>query len=302
MSTPAPTAEFEGSKPGALLRALRPKQWVKNVLLLAAPALAGTLNEPDVLADVAIGIACFILASSAVYLVNDVRDADADRLHPTKQHRPIASGAVTPATAMVTSAILTVLAVVLAAIMLPPAFLAVLAAYLIITLAYQIGVKNIPIWELAVVAAGFVLRLIAGGTATGTPLSSWFLIVGGGASFYVVVTKRRGELVELGAAAGAHRPSLAAYGTDQLLAAQAAALAVTTTAYSLWAFNYAPLVGSSAWLEVSVVPLFLGMLRFAQQAEHTGVSAPEEVILKDWQLLTCGLAWVVLVAIGVTTA
>lgn len=302
MSSPVPTAEPVSRGTGALVRALRPKQWVKNVLLVAAPALAGTLLEPRVLADVAIGIACFILASSAVYLVNDVRDVAADRLHPVKRHRPIASGAVSPALALAAAALLVTASVALALVLLPLGFTAVLAAYLIITLAYQLGVKDIPIWELAVVAAGFVLRLIAGGTATGTPLSSWFLIVGGGASFYVVVTKRRGELVELGEHAATHRASLGAYGMDQLLAAQAAALAVTTTAYSLWAFNYAPGAEPSAWLELSVVPLFLGMLRFAQQAQHTGVSAPEEVIMRDWQLIAFGALWVVLVAIGVSAS
>lgn len=295
----APNARGMRAGSAGLVRAMRPKQWVKNALLLAAPALAGTLFHPQVLDDVALGVACFILASSAVYLANDVNDAPADRLHPTKRRRPIASGVVSPTTALVTAALLAGAALIISVLLLPIPFTSVLVAYLLITIAYQLGVKDIPIWELGVVAAGFVLRLIAGGAATGTPLSSWFLIVGGGASFYVVVTKRRGEMLELGDQAGTHRASLSSYGTDQLLAAQAAALAVTTTAYSLWAFNYTPTTEPSGWLEVSVVPLFLGMLRFAQQAQHTGVSAPEDIIFRDQQLITFGAIWLVLVAVGV---
>ncbi len=302
MTAPTSTAHAPASLALGLLRAARPKQWVKNLLLLAAPALGGALSDGNVLGDAVLGIVCFILASSGTYLINDARDVVADRLHPTKRNRPIAAGTVTVRLAWTVGFVLMAMSLLLAGLVLPTSFLLVLVAYLVLTMAYQLGLKEVAVWELAIVAAGFVLRLIAGGTATGVPLSSWFLIVGGGASFFVVVTKRKAEINELGEDAVAHRAALGAYSRDILLMGQAAALAVTTTAYSLWAFADGPHPEPSAWLEISVVPLFLGMLRFAQQAETTEVSAPEELLLRDRQIIGLGLLWVVLVIIGISVS
>lgn len=275
---------------------------MKNLLVLAAPALGGALDQRQGVVNTAIAVIAFTVASAGTYLINDARDAHADRLHPVKRNRPIAAGVVPVRLAYAVGAVLMATALLIAVLSLPAAFAGVLGVYVVMTLAYQAGAKNIPIWELAIVAAGFVLRLIAGGTATGTPLSSWFLIVGGGAAFYVVVTKRKSELSEVQGDPAAHRPALAGYTTDLLVAAQAAALAVTITAYALWAFTDATPAATSAWIEVSIVPLFLGMLRFAQQADILKVSAPEELLLRDPQMLAFGFLWLVLVIVGLGAA
>ena len=280
------------------VRAARPRQWVKNLLVLAAPALGGALEQRQGVINALVALVAFTMASAGTYLINDARDVKADRLHPVKRERPVAAGVVPVKFAYGLGGALMAGALVLGFLTLPAAFAGVLAGYVAITLAYQAGAKDIPIWELGIVAAGFVLRLIAGGAATGTPLSSWFLIVGGGAAFYVVVTKRKAEIGEMSDEAYAHRPSLAGYTPDMLLMAQAATLGVTLTAYALWAFTDAVPGGTSAWLEVSIVPLFLGMLRLGQQAEILRVSAPEELLLRDTQMTGFGILWLALVIIG----
>jgi decaprenyl-phosphate phosphoribosyltransferase len=277
---------------------MRPRQWVKNLLVLAAPALGGVLDTAEGFRSALIALVAFTLASAGTYLVNDARDAEADRLHPVKRTRPIAAGVVPVPMAYAVGGALMTGALLLGALTLPVSFLGVLIAYVAVTLAYQAGAKHLPIWEMVIVAVGFVLRLIAGGVATGTPLSSWFLIVGGAAAFFVVVTKRKAEIEELASGAPRHRPALAGYSRDLLLMAQAASLGVALAAYALWAFTDATSSGSSVWLELSIVPLFMGMLRFAQQADILKVSAPEELILRDPQAAALGFAWVVLVAIG----
>lgn len=272
------------------------------MLVLAAPLLGGALTTTNGWRAALLATASFTFASAGTYLLNDARDADADRLHPTKRLRPVAAGTVSVKAAIATGIALMALALLIGVVALPPSFVAVLAAYLVTTIAYQIGAKDAPLWELAIVASGFVLRLIAGGVATGTPLSSWFLIVGGGGAFFVVVTKRRAEIEDMGEAADRHRPALGGYSRELLLMAQSAALAVSITAYALWAFTDSPVKSGSVWIEVSIIPLLLAMLRFAQQAEMKRVSAPEEVLLRDRQLIALGTAWVLLVAIGIGAA
>ena len=280
------------------MRAARPKQWIKNGLVLAAPALGGALGTADGLASALIALVAFTLASAGTYLINDARDAEADRLHPVKRLRPIAAGTVSVRTGYTVGGLLMIGALVLGALTLPHAFLGVLAAYLIVTLLYMAGVKDVPIWEMAFVAAGFVLRLVGGGAATGTRLSGWFLVVGGATAFFIVVTKRKAEIAELELGASRHRPSLAGYSHDILLVAQAVSFAVAITAYALWSFTGTATAGASIWLELSIVPLFMIMLRFGQQAEVAKVSAPEEILFRDPQLVTMIVLWLVLVVVG----
>ena len=160
-----------------LWRAARPRQWVKNVLVLAAPMAAGRLLEPDILIPTLYALVSFCLASSATYFFNDVIDVDEDRRHPVKRNRPIASGEVSERSAMV-------VAVLLGGISLVPAWLAswpmviLILSYIVLQVAYSLWLKHEPVMDLAVVASGFLLRAVAGGVATELP-SLPFLPVGG---------------------------------------------------------------------------------------------------------------------------
>jgi len=211
--------------PAALLRLARPKQWLKNILVFAAPAAAGILDEGDALEKTAVAFVCFCLAASGTYYLNDALDVVADRAHPTKRNRPVASGVVS-----VRLAELMAVALLIAPIGL--SFVAswrlavVVASYAALTVAYSTWLKNEAVVDLAAVAAGFVLRTIAGGVAVGVPISQWFLIVAGAGSMFMVTGKRHAEILELGDDAVTHRPSLAHYSLSYLTYVRGVASAI----------------------------------------------------------------------------
>jgi decaprenyl-phosphate phosphoribosyltransferase len=303
-TVPAPGPRAAPSEPrrslaSALLRTARPKQWIKNVLVFAAPAAASVLDEPDQFGRTLIAFVAFCLAASGTYFVNDALDAAVDRLHPTKSARPIAAGELSERTAKIVGAVLVAAALAVAAPVHDGDLLLVIAGYLAITLSYSAWLKHEPVIDLAAVAAGFVIRAIAGGVATGVEISDWFLIVAGGASLFMVTGKRYAEQIELGDASGAHRATLTAYSRQYLAYVRGVASSVTVTAYCLWAFENAAASGETLWFRISVVPFVLGIMRYAYQIEQGQGGAPEELVLSDRVLELLGLAWAVTFAIGV---
>jgi decaprenyl-phosphate phosphoribosyltransferase len=176
-----------------LVVAVRPRQWLKNLLVFAAPLAAGSLLEPDVLRPSIVAFVSFCLMSSATYLVNDIRDVEADRAHPTKQLRPIAARQLAPAQALVAAIVLALVGFGLA-LWVGTGLFGVLLAYAVFTLAYSLGLKHEPVIELALLAMGFLLRAIAGGVAADLPISPWFLIVAGFGSLFMAAGKRYSEL------------------------------------------------------------------------------------------------------------
>ncbi len=195
----------------ALVEAVRVPQWPKNGLVVAAPLAAGVLLRPDVLLDTLVALVAFVLASSGTYLLNDVGDVDGDRLHPLKRHRPIARGDVPIPLATVLGVVLLVASVVLPAVLGYHALAACIATYTVLTSLYSRWLKHEPVVDLAVVAAGFLLRAMAGGLAAGLELSPWFLTVASFGSLYVVAGKRYSELVGLGEEGPRMRPAREAY-------------------------------------------------------------------------------------------
>ena len=173
----SPSEPARRSVAGGLVRGLRPRQWVKNFLVFAAPLAAGAVLDPDVLGPSALAFVLFCAASSAVYLVNDAVDVEDDRRHPVKRLRPIAAGIVPRRLAVAVAAVLFAVALVPAALYARPELVWVLVTYVGLQLAYCLGLKNQPVLDLAVVASGFLLRGIAGGVAAGLLLSQWFLLV-----------------------------------------------------------------------------------------------------------------------------
>jgi decaprenyl-phosphate phosphoribosyltransferase len=306
MSVPTRTARRAGVRSGPATRtlvglviAMRPKQWAKNLLVLAAPLAAGAILEVHVLVVVALTLLAFVLVSSATYLLNDVLDRQRDAAHPTKRTRPIASGAVGVPLAVAAAVALGTAGLLVAGFLVNAVTLAVVATYVVITLAYSLRLKHEPILDIGVVASGFVLRAVAGGLAAHVFISRYFLLVAGFGALFVVASKRYAELV---AQDGSHatRSVLAAYSPGFLNLTRALAATTTVVTYCFWAFERASqLHDAHLLLGLSIVPFTLSVLRYGLLVEHGHGEAPEDLLLADRTLLGIGLVWALLVAGGI---
>jgi decaprenyl-phosphate phosphoribosyltransferase len=282
----------------ATVRAVRPRQWVKNLLVLAAPLAAGKLFEPAILRGAALAFVAFCLVSASVYLVNDVRDVEEDRLHPTKRFRPIAAGELKPATALALATVLGACGLALG-FLVSAALGITMLVYVSLQLLYSAYLKHLPVVDLAMVASAFLLRAIAGGVATGIPLSQWFLLVAAFGSFFMVSGKRYSEMKALGGEAGTRR-SLTRYSESYLRFAWMLAAVMVLISYSLWAFENG---GNGAlgipWTAISIAPFTLGLLQYALEVDAGTAGEPEEVVLHDHVLQGLGLVWLVVISIAV---
>ena len=279
----------------AILDSTRPRQWGKNLLVLAAPLAAGVLNERRVQVEAAGAFAAFTLIAAAVYLNNDVIDADSDRKHPRKRLRPVAAGRLSTRAALVSAVILAATGLALGWF-IDQDLAVTLAAYLVIQILYSAWLKHQAVLDLAIVSAGFLLRAIAGGVAVDVPLSQWFLLVAAFGSLFMVAGKRYSELQDLGNAAGTRR-TLESYSESYLRFVWSLAAAVTITAYSLWAFENSR--GSEInWHAISIAPFVMGLLRYAIDIDRGLAGEPEEAVLRDHVLQVIVVIWIVTFAIG----
>ncbi len=296
-ATPEAPAPRRSRTPAAI-RAMRPRQWVKNVLVGAAPLAAGRLFEPGVVLDVVLAFVAYCLVSSAIYLVNDVHDVDEDRLHPRKRFRPIAAGELRPAAALVLAAITGVagFAVGYAASI---ELCITLAVYVAVQIVYSVFLKHLPVVDLAIVASGFLLRAIAGGVASGIVLSQWFLLVASFGSLFMVAGKRYSEMKSIGADAGTRR-SLERYSESYLRFTWMLAAVMVLISYSLWAFeDRFTLWLDVPWTALSIAPFTLGLLQYALEVDAGSAGEPEEVVLHDHVLQGIGLVWLLVISIAV---
>ena len=285
------------SMPMALVVALRPRQWLKNVLVFAAPLAAGSIFEPDVLVPSLIAFGVFCLISSATYLINDVRDVEADRAHPTKCRRPIPAGDL-PVSIAIGAAIVLAIVSLAIALAVSLSLFGVVLAYAVFTLAYSLFLKHEPVIELALLSLGFLLRAIAGGAAADLPISPWFLIVAAFGSLFMAAGKRFSELERSADSDTPRRRSLDGYTATYLRFVWGLAAAVTITAYCLWAFEVGLADSSFPWSQWSVLPFVLAILRYALDVDRAEAEAPEDVVLRDRSLQVLGLAWLVLFGLG----
>ncbi|WP_320778184.1 decaprenyl-phosphate phosphoribosyltransferase [Streptomyces sp. CRN 30] len=276
-----------------LVRTARPKQWIKNVLVVAAPAAAGELLTQHALARLPLVFALFTACAAAVYLVNDARDADADRAHPVKRHRPVAAGQVPVPVAYAVGGALGVLAPAAALWLCSPAVAALLTAYLAMQLAYCVSLKHVLVVDLVVVTTGFLMRATIGGLALGIPLSRWFLITTGFGALFMVSAKRYSEAVQMAGKAGATRALLTEYTTGYLRFVWQLAAGVAVLGYCLWALEEGgdPHTGLLPWRQLSVVAFILAVLRYAVFADRGTAGEPEDVVLHDRALALIGLLW-----------
>ena len=283
---------------GAVVREARPKQWLKNVLVFAAPAALGDLST-DLVARSLIVFVAFCMTASGTYYWNDIKDVEADRAHPAKRNRPIASGAVPLGVARVIGTLLLLGGPLLAFAVRPEAG-GVVGLYAVLTVGYSVSWKHIALLDLALVASGFVLRAMAGAAGTDTRMSSWFVMCTSFGSFFIVAGKRFAELLEMGDNANVTRRSLSAYSVPYLRQLLSVSCTATVVSYCLWAFeNGESASGALPWHGLSIVPMVLALLRYMMVLEQGGGGAPEEVFTKDRSLQLYGLAWVAVYALGV---
>ena len=285
----------------ALFRQARPNQWVKNLLVFAAPAAAGVLNEWSSLWRAIVIFIAFCLASSGTYFWNDVLDAESDRNHPTKQHRPIASGALPIGVARVVGTLLLVAGIGLAATTRWQAAL-VVACYVVLTSLYSTVLKHVAVVDLIVVAAGFVLRAMAGAVATDVVMSKWFSLTISFASLFIVAGKRYAELRDLGDDSQT-RSTLDDYSLGFLRIVLSVSCGAALVTYCIWAFDTRELAGSTwPFYELSIIPMATALLRYTLILEQGHGAAPEEIFAHDRVLQILGLVWIIIFGIGVYLA
>lgn len=297
IETPGGLPPLDESRPRLpFLSALRPRQWIKNVVVLAAPVFSGQFTDPRTLALGLATAGLFSLASSGVYLLNDVFDVIEDRAHPVKRFRAIAAGHVSLTAATVGSVVL-VLGSCGLALLISWQLSAVLASYCAINLAYSWVLKDEPVIDIAVIALGFVLRAVAGGVASGIDLSQWFLLIATFGALYMAAGKRYAEVQLVGEGQAATRPSLRNYSTSYLRFVWSTAAALLIMSYSLWAFENSTPDGIP-WTQISMIPFMLAVLRYGVDVDAGTAGEPEEIALKDTMLQCIAASWLVLVALA----
>lgn len=296
--------ESVGARTRALVRAMRPRQWTKNVLVFAAPAASGAISHPVSLGRTIGAFTVFIAASACTYLVNDVIDCENDKRHPVKRFRPVASGTLAPSSALVVAIVVGATSVI-AAVLIGVALAPIVIAYLLISLAYSFGLKRVPVIELACVGSGFTLRAIAGGAAAHVAISPWFLVMTSAGALLIVAGKRTSEQSVLGDGQRWHRMVLDAYPAGFLTALRASAILVTVATYCLWVFDRASSLRPAdraedlILFELSIIPFVLAVLALEMAFRRGRGGQPEELALSDRALQLCGAAWVVLLVCGI---
>lgn len=285
--------------PKALVRAARPRQWTKNLLVFTAPGAAGSLGDGDVLVSVLLTFIAMCLASGGTYFVNDLVDLDSDRRHPVKRHRPLASGAVSLVAARI-AAVISLAAGIRLGFSVNTATGFTVTVYVMLTLSYSALWKRIAVVDLVAVASGFVLRAVAGGQAADVEISTWFILFVTFGSLLVVTGKREAELKELGEDGASVRATLDQYTPAFLRMVLSISATAALVVYCMWAFE-ARDVTTSDWplYELSIVPMLIAVLRYLLVLDQGRGAAPEEVFLSDRTLQIVGAFWVIVFAAGV---
>ncbi|MCO4745308.1 MAG: decaprenyl-phosphate phosphoribosyltransferase [Proteobacteria bacterium] len=267
------------SLPVAAIKALRIKQWAKNGLLFAALLFSGKFTSPPEIIDALLGFVAFSFAASAGYIFNDALDREADRKHPKKRHRPIASGALPVPVAIVELVIVGGLGLGLAWF-INPWFFAITVAYLVETLTYSFFLKHVVIIDVMMIASGFVLRAIAGALAIGVAVSPWFFLCTAFLALFIGFNKRRAELASLGEGSGT-RKNLDQYSASLLREFQAIVTANVVVTYSLYT-----IMGSHPWMVVTIPYVLYIVFRYIYLVEMKGAGgAPEDTLLGDAPIL-----------------
>jgi len=269
---------------GALLRAMRPHHWIKNVVVLAAPLFALELNTGSLL-RVGWAFAAFSMTASAFYLINDVRDIEEDRNHPVKKHRPIAAGVVSVPVAL-TTAVGLLLAGLVGSYVIAPWLALTIGAYAFIQAGYNLGLKEQPILDIMMIAGGFVLRALGGAAAAGVPASGWFILCIGLLAFFLGIEKRKAELKSVGEE-GDTRSVLQTYSLSWLRRMESVVTASALMSYALWTLEGA----DTPWMLATLPFVAYAIFRYQYLSENGEGEAPEKLLLRDTGMLTSSILW-----------
>jgi decaprenyl-phosphate phosphoribosyltransferase len=281
----------------AVVETARPRQWPKNLLVFAAPLAGASLGRDDGLGYALVAAAAFTAASAAVYFINDVADAERDRRHPVKRSRPVASGRLPRAHALALAGLLVIAGLAAGTWIGEPRLSVVVGVYLVFSVLYSAALKHIPVVELALVAAGFVLRALGGAVVTRVPPSGWFLLVCSLGALMVAIAKRSMELTALGDDAARHRPVLSWYNGDWLRAGQRIVVAAMVMCYLLWAHGEQN-PRMLAWHLASAVALVAALARFDWLTGQATGKPVEDLIARDGVMVCCELIWLAMFAAG----
>ncbi len=284
----------------ALLVLMRPRQWIKNGLVIAAAGAAGALGHDDVPVRVSLTCLAFCLLASGLYAINDVRDAAEDRLHPRKRRRPVAAGEIDSVQAMGLGAGLMIAGLVLCWLT-RPALVLVGLGYLGLTISYTLVWRSLPVLDLLAISGGFVLRAVAGGVAAPVSLSRWFILVVSAASVFVAAAKRYSELRRTRETLAPGRRVIGQYSPRWLELIMGASVVLAIVAYSAWAYEL-PLAGGFPWRPLTILPFSLCLIRYAARVRAGTAEAPEEVLLGDRVLVASALLWLIVFAASVHAA
>jgi len=306
LSTAAQTSEAlvkqlaRRSAPAAAVSLMRPRQWIKNCLVIAAAVAAGALSREGVAPRVSMAFLAFCLLASGIYAINDVRDAPEDRAHPRKRFRPVAAGEMSPAAATVLGVALVVAGLALCAAARPLLTL-VGAGYVALTLSYTLIWRKIVVLDVVAIGGGFVLRAVAGGVAAPVALSRWFLLVVSAAAVLVAAGKRLAESRRSTRSNEVKRRVLQSYPRWLLCSIIAASAGIAVFAYCIWAFKLTG-AGGIPWRQLTIAPFAACLVRYGVMLTRGSGEAPEELLLTDRPLQLAGALWLVLFALSVSAA
>jgi decaprenyl-phosphate phosphoribosyltransferase len=295
----APVVRPRG-RPRALLALARPRQWLKNALVIAAPGAAGALGHDDVPGRVLVACIGFCLISAGIYALNDVRDRHEDRRHPRKRLRPVAAGEIAPPDAVLFGCVVIVCGLVMCTAVTPLLTL-VGFGYLALTVSYSWVWRHVRVLDLIALAGGFVLRALAGGVAAPVGLSRWFVLVVTCAALFVATGKRLAELLRSVTTGTRGRRVLRRYSARGLRRVLAVSQGGALFAYCVWAFEL-PDIDGVPWRLLTVIPFTVCLLRYGRIMRAGAGEAPEEVVVSDSVMATAGLAWLVLFGLSVNAA
>jgi 4-hydroxybenzoate polyprenyltransferase len=273
-----------------LIRAMRPLQWSKNALVFAGLIFTHSLFKLDPFLTTVAAALTFCAVSSAIYLVNDIRDVDQDRLHPRKRFRPIASGEISVRHAAMTAVVLLVSGFV-ASFLIRPEFAAVIAGYVVLMVTYSYGLKRLVILDVFAIAAGFVLRAAGGAVAIAVPISPWLYVCTMLLALFIGFAKRRSEIVLLEGQAGRHRANLDAYTIGMLDQIIGIVSSATVMAYSLYTFDAASVPENKSMM-LTIPFVLYAIFRYLYLVHrHNLGGSPEVLLFTDRPLLLCIVGW-----------
>jgi 4-hydroxybenzoate polyprenyltransferase len=291
-------------KIAAYLKALRPRQWTKNLIVFAAPLFAFSINQNSLLGSL-LALALFCGVSSSFYLLNDIVDVEADRRHPVKCNRPIAAGLVKIPVAIAMAVILLGGALILGWLR-SPLLGATILSYAILQIAYNLKLKHTVILDVMAIAAGFVLRACAGAAATGIVLSPWFMLCTAMLALFLGIEKRKAELRLLRIKGGKTRAVLRSYSLSLLLRMESVVTNGAIITYAIWSAGPIVKGASTPWMMLTLPFVLYGMFRYQLLSDPREISTidehqaetgeeterPEEVLLKDLPIRLTVLSWV----------